>query len=61
MNSNKIDEGYSEEDRSQSGSDFLMRMETRLGDAVGMIQDPQYPLPEWVLSMNETERSGMPN
>jgi F-box and WD-40 domain protein 1/11 len=58
MGANRFDEGYSEDTRSQSGSDMVMRMELRLGEGMGLDQDPQYPLPDWVLSMGESERSG---
>lgn len=54
---NRFDEGYSEDTRSQSGSEMLMRADSRLGES-GMEQDPQYPLPDWVLNMSENERSG---
>ena len=53
----KLDEGYSEDTRSQSGSDTIMRTDSRLGE--GLDQDTQFPLPEWVLNMNEGDRSGM--
>jgi hypothetical protein len=59
MISSRFDEGYSEDTRSQSGSDLVMRTDSRLGEAMGMDQDAQYPLPDWVMNMNETERSGM--
>lgn len=36
-----------------------MRGDSRLGESLTMDQDGQYPLPDWVLSLNETERSGM--
>lgn len=61
MSANRFDEGYSEDTRSQSGSDMLLRTDSRLGEGMGGIGtdlDPQYPLPEWVLSMSENERSG---
>jgi F-box and WD-40 domain protein 1/11 len=58
MSSNRFDEGYSEDTRSQSGSDMVMRLDSRLGEGVVMDQDSQYPLPEWVLNMTENERSG---
>lgn len=58
MSANKIDEGYSEDTRSQGSSDTLMRLEAALGEAAMMDEDQQYPLPESVLCMNESERSG---
>ncbi|PSN60935.1 WD40 repeat-like protein [Corynespora cassiicola Philippines] len=57
MSSNRFDEGYSEDTRSQSGSDMVMRADSRLGDGVGIDQDAQYPLPDWVLTMSENDRS----
>jgi F-box and WD-40 domain protein 1/11 len=60
MSSNRFDEGYSEDTRSQSGSDMLTRTDTRLGDGINMDQDLQYPLPDWVLNMTENDRSGEP-
>jgi F-box and WD-40 domain protein 1/11 len=48
MNANRFDEGYSEDTRSQSG----------LGDD-GMEQELQYALPDEVMQMSESERSGM--
>ncbi|KAF2274732.1 WD40 repeat-like protein [Westerdykella ornata] len=53
----KIDEGYSEDTRSQSGSDLVLRMDTRLGDGEDVGMDTHYPLPEWVLNMSESDRS----
>jgi F-box and WD-40 domain protein 1/11 len=50
-NTFKLDEGYSEDTRSQAGSE--MRADSRMGD----ILDTQL-LPDWVVNMNETERSG---
>lgn len=58
MSANKIDEGYSEDTRSQSGSDLVMRLDPRLGESAAMDQEPQFSLPEWVLNMSEPERSG---
>jgi F-box and WD-40 domain protein 1/11 len=57
LNPNKIDEGYSEETRSQTESDAIMRTDERMGDSA-MDQDAEYPLPDWVLNMNEAERGG---
>jgi F-box and WD-40 domain protein 1/11 len=58
MNANRFDEGYSEDTRSQSGSDMIMRTDSRLGDE-GMEQELQYALPDEVMQMSESERSGM--
>ena len=57
----RLDEGYSDETRSQAGSE--MRAESRQGQ-VGMEADavtsPYLPvLPEWISGLNESERSGM--
>lgn len=57
--SNRFDEGYSEETRSQTGSDLVIRPDSSLEDTVVMDQDPQHSLPDWVLNMSESERSGM--
>jgi F-box and WD-40 domain protein 1/11 len=58
MHANRFDEGYSEDTRSQSGSDMLMRTDSQLGDE-GMVQELQYALPDEVMQMDESERSGM--
>lgn len=53
LGANRFDEGYSEDTRSQTGSDMVMRQ------GEGAIEaDLQYGLPEWVMGMNEHERSG---
>jgi F-box and WD-40 domain protein 1/11 len=57
MSASRFDEGYSEDTRSQTGSDTVMRTESRLGEG-GMEQDMQYALPDWVAHMSESERSG---
>ncbi|PVH94319.1 WD40 repeat-like protein [Periconia macrospinosa] len=51
MNANRFDEGYSEDTRSQTGSDLVMRGEG------GLELDLQYSLPDWVLEMSEDARS----
>ncbi|KAL5440590.1 hypothetical protein PMIN07_011245, partial [Paraphaeosphaeria minitans] len=56
MSASRFDEGYSEDTRSQSGSDMVMRTDSRVGGG-GMEQDLQYALPDWVLQMPENERS----
>jgi F-box and WD-40 domain protein 1/11 len=54
-NTFKLDEGYSEDTRSQAGSE--MRADSRMGDI--MDHEPsQSLLPDWVVNMNEAERSG---
>ena len=57
MSASRFDEGYSEDTRSQTGSDMVVRNESRLGEGV-MEQDMQYALPDWVMHMSESERSG---
>ncbi|TID14504.1 WD40 repeat-like protein [Venturia nashicola] len=52
------DEGYSEDTRSQAGSE--MRADSRMGEVEGDIMDQDASpsgLPDWVVNMNETERS----
>jgi F-box and WD-40 domain protein 1/11 len=54
-NAFRLDEGYSEDTRSQAGSE--MRADSRMGD----LPDPepsQSLLPDWVLNLTEYERSG---
>lgn len=55
------DEGYSEDTRSQAGSE--MRADSRMGEVEGegdMMDQDASPsgLPDWVINMNETERRG---
>ncbi|KAF2024831.1 F-box/WD repeat-containing protein 7 [Setomelanomma holmii] len=52
---NRFDEGYSEDTRSQSGSDMVMRSDFRAEE--GPQPDSQLTLPDWVLALSETERS----
>ena len=55
LNSFRLDEGYSEDTRSQAGSE--MRADSRMGDM--MDHEPiQSLLPDWVINMSEGERSG---
>lgn len=58
MSANRFDEGYSEETRSQNESDMVMQTDVRLSDGD---REPELPfsLPDWVLALNESERSGM--
>lgn len=57
MSANRFDEGYSEDTRSQNdGSDMLMRTDGGLGD---MEASAQFGLPDWVVGLSESERSGM--
>lgn len=53
------DEGYSEDTRSQAGSE--MRADSRMGEVEGDMMDQDASrsgLPDWVVNMNETERRG---
>ncbi|KAF1977468.1 F-box/WD repeat-containing protein 7 [Bimuria novae-zelandiae CBS 107.79] len=56
MSANRFDEGYSEDTRSQAGSDLVIRTESRSGEG-GMEPEMQYALPDWVMHMSESERS----
>lgn len=54
----RLDEGYSEETRSQTGSE--MRAESRQGHVMDAEGGPSpLLLPEWIGNLNESERSGM--
>lgn len=53
MSANRFDEGYSEDTRSQSGSDTVMRP---IED--GLQPDSHLTLPDWVAALSEGERSG---
>ncbi|KAF1997404.1 WD40 repeat-like protein [Amniculicola lignicola CBS 123094] len=57
MSANKFDEGYSEDTRSQSGSEMALRPDARLGEGMALDQDVQFPLPDWIMSLSEGERS----
>lgn len=55
MNANRFDEGYSEDTRSQNETDMVMGA----GDS-GMEPDAQqFSLPDWILGLDEQQRSGM--
>ncbi|KAL6707693.1 hypothetical protein ACN47E_003814 [Coniothyrium glycines] len=56
MSANRFDEGYSEETRSQNGSDMLMRGDSMLSQGEAE-PDMQFSLPDWVLALSENERS----
>ncbi|KAH8730718.1 hypothetical protein GQ44DRAFT_746627 [Phaeosphaeriaceae sp. PMI808] len=56
MSVNRFDEGYSEDTRSQSGSDMAMRGDFRLVEDV-LQPDAQLALPDWVMALSESERS----
>ena len=58
MSANRFDEGYSEDTRSQSGSDTVIRTDSRLAQGFPRDLDPLYPLPDVVLAMNLRDRSG---
>ena len=55
----KLDEGYSEETRSQTGSDVAMEPEYAAG--VPPSQDPMslVGLPDWITTLGEHQRSGV--
>jgi F-box and WD-40 domain protein 1/11 len=57
MSANRFDEGYSEDTRSQSDNDLVMRSDSRLIDD-GMQPDSPFSLPDWVMALSEGERSG---
>ncbi len=56
----RLDEGYSEETRSQTGSDGVLTPDTRSGAMEEQVlNDPLVVLPEWIMAMSELDRSGM--
>jgi F-box and WD-40 domain protein 1/11 len=57
MSANRFDEGYSEDTRSQSGSDLVLRSDSRLMED-GIQPDSPFSLPDWVTALSEGERSG---
>jgi F-box and WD-40 domain protein 1/11 len=55
MNASRFDEGYSEDTRSQNETDMVMGA----GDS-GMEPDmQQFSLPDWIMGLDEQQRSGM--
>lgn len=54
----RLDEGYSEDTRSQSGASDAFRMDAGADEA--MEHDYEQMLPDWLLAMSEEQRSGMP-
>lgn len=55
MNTSRFDEGYSEDTRSQHETDMIMGA----GDS-GMEPDmQQFSLPDWIMGLDEQQRSGM--
>jgi F-box and WD-40 domain protein 1/11 len=57
MSANRFDEGYSEDTRSQSGNDMVMQNDFRPAED-GLQPDSQLTLPDWVVALSESERSG---
>ena len=55
----KIDEGYSEDTRSQDDEDSALGIEPRLGEPMTMAPPSNAGLPENVLTLSEAERSGI--
>lgn len=54
----KLDEGYSEETRSQTGSDEAMEPEPTAGTTAGLVPAPYVGLPDWIMALGEDQRSG---
>jgi F-box and WD-40 domain protein 1/11 len=55
----RLDEGFSEDTRSQAGSEMPPRPDSRMAGAAD--QEPaDSQLPDWILGMSERERSGTP-
>jgi F-box and WD-40 domain protein 1/11 len=54
----RLDEGYSEETRSQAGSEMIRSDEARFGGGMEDEEVQGMVLPEWMGSLGETERSG---
>ncbi len=55
----KLDEGYSEETRSQDDSDSPMRFESVSDETVSVPLNAPPALPPAILALSEAERSGM--
>lgn len=53
----RLDEGYSEDTRSQSGASDAFRMDANMEEV--MEQDIDQILPEWLVAMSEEQKSGM--
>ncbi|KZF24867.1 WD40 repeat-like protein [Xylona heveae TC161] len=53
----RLDEGYSEETRSQTGSEFAVGGDMKAGVMAGQAPAPSVPLPAWVLALNEVDRT----
>lgn len=56
----KLDEGFSEDTRSQSEVDAAMRSEPQLSETAED-STSRITLPGWILSLPENERAGMPH
>lgn len=54
----KLDEGYSEDTRSQEELDSQMIMEERAGDIMPLPMPLGQNLPDFVLALSEVERTG---
>ena len=54
----KLDEGYSEDTRSQDGSDIAMPMESRPADLVGLAVPAFTGIPDVILNWSESDRLG---
>lgn len=57
QNTFRLDEGYSEDTRSQTGSEMPARADSSMGETHEQDQT-NAQLPEWILGMNELDRSG---
>lgn len=55
----KVDEGYSEETRSQDDVDCPMRLDSGSNESKTMPAPVGASLPEGIMALNEAERSGM--
>ncbi len=55
----KVDEGYSEETRSQDDVDSAMRLDPRTNEITVMRAPMVAGLPEGIMALSEAERSGM--
>lgn len=54
----KLDEGYSEETRSLSDGDLLMRVDAKAEELGAPENIPVIPLPGWIVDLGETQRKG---
>lgn len=54
MNTTRFDEGYSEDTRSQNETDMVMAA----GDSGMEPEAQQFSLPDWILGLDEQQRSG---